>query len=103
MRLAGSFLVLRVVQLCFAQIQVPFDPAPCLIFQFAVPVSIVDVLAFGSDQQEFNLILQIDTAGVLGVAVVATISGLQPISVVCTQRLNYVLGQLALHGQLVES
>ena len=44
-------------QLCLAQVEFPLDSAPRLIFQLAASIQLVDLLPFGFDQREFNLVM----------------------------------------------
>src|ERR1700761_3475313 len=68
--LRPSFLVPLVGETGLAQIELPLDPAPRLVFQVAVAVEIVDQLALGFDQSSLDLVVDV---GELAAGIVAVV------------------------------
>src|SRR2546423_420291 len=95
---SGSLLRLLRGDMRLAQVELAFDPAPRLVLELAGSEKLVDVLAFGVDQEPLNVIVQLAVLSVAG-AVVAFISVVdvpQPVPVLGAQRLNDIVREIAL-------
>ena len=54
-----SFAGLLIRDLSLAQVEFALDAAPGFILQFAIPEEIIDTLALGTDEEKFDLVMQL--------------------------------------------
>jgi hypothetical protein len=99
---ASLLLGALIEQFCFPQVEFPFDAAPRYIGQDASPILLVDVPAFGVDQQKLDLIVQVAEVSVAIVKRVAMLDVLQPMALTDPDRPKDFFRKIPGSGELIE-
>ena len=85
-----------------AQIKLPLDPAPRLVFQLAATIAIVDRLSLCLDQLKLYLVVQLGELPAASVAVASVLDLSQPFAEMRAVRPDDIIRKLALTRQLAE-
>ena len=85
-----------------AQIKLPLDPAPRLIFQLATTIAIVDRLSLRLNQLELNLVVKVCELPATAIAVTSVLDMFQAVTVMRAERPNDFIRKLPTTRQLVE-
>jgi hypothetical protein len=86
----------------FAQVKFPFDPASPFVLQLAHAKQLVELVTLRSDQEKFNVILQIRELSVTGVAISWVIDMQQAIPVAISQCFDELVWEATLRYQHVK-
>src|SRR5438132_1281788 len=97
-----SFLGAPAGEMRLAQIELPLDPAPRLVFELAAAKQLVDVRSFGGDQLELDFLVNLGEPSMALVTIAAVLDVLEPLAVTGTERANEPLRQAAFRPELVE-
>src|SRR5436305_15213250 len=92
-----------VEQLCFPQVEFPFDAAPRDIRQHTAAKLFIDLLTFSADQQELDLVVKIAEFPVTVVTVAAVLDVLQPMVMPNAYRPNDFLREDSVLRELIEA
>jgi hypothetical protein len=79
-----------------AQIKLPLDPAPRLVFQLAATIAIVDRLSLRLNQLKLNLVVKVCELPATAVAVASVLDMFQAVAVMRAERPNDFIRKLAI-------
>src|SRR6266576_3971531 len=98
----ASFLGSPAGEMRLAQIELPLDPAPRLVFELAAAKQLVDVVSLRGDQLELDFLVNLGEPSVALVTIAAVLDVLEPLAVTGTERANEPLRQAAFRPELFE-
>ena len=79
-----------------AQIKLPLDPAPRLVFQLAATIAIVDRLSLRLNQLKLNLVVKVCELPATAAAVASVLDMFQAVAVMRAERPNDFIRKLAI-------
>src|SRR5260370_12395887 len=98
----ASFLGAPAGEMRLAQIELPLDPAPRLVFELAAAKQLVDVVSLGRDQLDLDFVVNLGEPSVALVTIAAVLDVLEPLAVTGTKRAHEPLRQAAFRPELFE-